>query len=123
MFKYLVAVPLLLPSFAQAQKQDEDRWTLGAGLSVTDSPYVGEGTRARPFPLITYDGERLFWRGLSGGVHAVKTESFTFDVILSGRFDGFDIEDLSRSGLAANGLDASLLEDRDDALDLGLAVS
>lgn len=101
----------------------DDRWTLGAAVSVRDSPYAGEGTRTRPLPLLTYSGERLFWNGLSGGVHAVRGERFGLDVILAGRFDGFDIDDLGRSALIRNGLDPALLEDRDDGLDAGLAFS
>jgi MipA family protein len=131
MLKYVASALLLIPSLAFAQtstgdliaKEVDDRWTLGVALSASDSAYAGEDIRVRPFPLVTYDGDRVFWRGLSGGVHAFKGDSFTFDVILSGRFDGFDIEDLGRQELARNGVDASLLEDRDDGLDVGLAAS
>lgn len=128
-----LALLFAAPSMALAQspsstgdllaEQADDRWNLGLALSVSDSPYAGEDLRSRPFPLITYEGERLFWRGLSGGVHAIRGDVFTLDVILSGRFDGFDISDLGRRELAANGLDADRLDDRDDGFDLGLAAS
>ncbi|GHH49402.1 MULTISPECIES: MipA/OmpV family protein [Gammaproteobacteria] len=123
---------LLFPSLALAQSSVvEDvastsapkRWQLGAGVSVNDSPYVGEGMRIRPFPWVSYEGERLFWRGLSGGVHVHKSDGFVFDAILAGNFDGFDIDDLSRSGLERNGLDPARLEDRDDGVDAGLAAT
>ncbi|SEL94481.1 outer membrane protein [Pseudoxanthomonas sp. GM95] len=123
----------LFPSIALAQspsstsdllaKQEDDRWTIGVGASVKDDGYAGEGTRVRPFPLIGYEGERVFWRGLTGGVHVIKGEAFTLDAVLAGRFDGFDIDDLGRKELAANGLNADLLEDRDDGLDAGLSAS
>lgn len=127
------ALALCLPSLAFAQTasttadlltaQDDDRWSIGVAAAMRDSPYVGEGTRLRPLPLLTFEGERVFWSGLSGGVHAIKGDHFGVDLILAGRFDGFDIEDLGRTELARNGLDASLLEDRDDGLDAGIAFN
>ncbi len=124
---------LAAPSLALAQ-QTTDRigsgagqpagdWTLGIGTVIRDSPYAGEGTRVRPFPLVAWRGERFFWQGLTGGMHLVKGETFTFDVLLAGRFDGFDIKDLGRAELARNGLDAALLSDRDDAADAGFAAT
>lgn len=132
MLRYALAASFLLPSLALAQtsttdllsktKPDDDRWSLGIGARIKESPYAGEGNNIRPVPLLSYEGERVFWRGLSGGVHLFKGDAFTLDAILSGRFDGFDIEDLGRRELLANGLDADLLEDRDDGLDVGLAA-
>lgn len=129
----LVAVPLLVPTLALAQgvssssdllaEAKDDRWSLGIAVAARDSPYVGEGTRVRPFPMVTFDGQRFFWRGITGGIHLVQGSVFTLDAVVAGRFDGFDIKDLDRAGLARNGLDARMLEDRDDALDAGLAAS
>ncbi|HUD40902.1 MAG TPA: MipA/OmpV family protein [Dokdonella sp.] len=99
------------------------RWTVGLALSISDSAYAGEDTRLRPFPLITFEGERFFWRGLGGGFHLFERGGFTLDAVASGRFDGFDIDDLGRRELAANGVDARLLEDRDDGLDVGIAAT
>jgi outer membrane protein len=131
--RHLALLLLALPcsAFAQiasdsdalASETADDRWSLGVGVSLRDSPYAGEGTRVRPLPIVTYEGERLFWRGLSGGVHLMRGGTFTLDALLSGRFDGFDIDDLGRTELARNGLDVSLLEDRDDGLDAGLAAT
>jgi outer membrane protein len=122
---------LLLPSAAIAQsstgdviaKDVDDRWSLGVALSLSDSPYAGEDIRPRPFPLITYNGDRVFWRGLSGGVHVYKGDVFTFDAIVSGRFDGFDIKDLGREELAANGVNIDHLVDRNDGVDVGVSAS
>ncbi|MFK3649419.1 MipA/OmpV family protein [Lysobacter enzymogenes] len=128
-----LALLFAAPSMALAQspssagdllaEEADDRWNLGLALSVSDSAYAGEDLRPRPFPLVSYEGERFFWRGLSGGVHAIRSGGFTLDVIVSARFDGFDIDDLGRRELAANGLDADRLDDRDDAFDAGLAAS
>ncbi|MET0290253.1 MAG: MipA/OmpV family protein [Pseudoxanthomonas sp.] len=131
MRRLLVVLSLAYPatSFAQnsttadlLQEVDDDRWSIGVAANARQSSYAGEGTRIRPFPLVTFEGERVFWNGLSAGFHAVKSEHFALDLVISGRFDGFDIEDLGQRELRTNGLDPALLEDRDDALDAGLAL-
>lgn len=129
---YCLPLLLLLPSLALAQRsastadllarQDDDRWMIGVGASIKDEGYAGMGTRVRPFPLLAYEGKRVFWRGLSGGVHAYRGEHFSVDAVLYGRFDGFDADDLGRRELAARGIDIDLLEDRDDALDAGVSL-
>lgn len=132
MRQFLSLSILLLPAAALAQSTVvEDvtsiyaapRWQIGAGVAVGDSPYAGEGTRVRALPWFSYEGEHWFWRGLSGGFHLLESDAFSLDLLASGRMDGFDIDDLGRGQLARNGLDPALLEDRDDGLDLGAAVS
>jgi outer membrane protein len=113
----LVALPCT--ALAQQSPRASGEWSIGAGAAVIDSPYAGEGTRVRPFPLVRYEGDRFFLRGISGGMHLFENEGFRLDALLSARLYGFDIDDLGRSELAANGLDADLLSDRDDAVDAG----
>lgn len=121
----------LLPGLAIAQSRDERTgppaqppgWSLGVAIAASDSPYVGEGARVLPFPTFSYEGERLFLRGIAGGIHLVDTGAFQLDGLVSARLDGFDISDLSASGLAGNGLDARLLDDRDHGLDAGIGAS
>jgi outer membrane protein len=127
-------LPLLLSALsfnAIAQTADVDdampedgppRWGLGVAAIVKDSPYAGEGTQVRPIPLITYQGERFYFRGLTAGWQFIDSESFELSAIAKFRFDGFDVDDLGRAELAANGLDYRLLEDRDDGLDMGLVA-
>jgi outer membrane protein len=127
-------LPLLLSTLsfnAVAQTADADdavsedgppRWGLGIAAVVKDSPYAGEGTRVRPIPLVTFQGEKFYFRGLTAGWQLVGGESFELSAIAKFRFDGFDVDDLGRAELAANGLDYRLLEDRDDGLDLGLSA-
>lgn len=98
-------------------------WTVGLGAIAIDSPYAGEGSRVRPVPLLGYEGERAFVRGTAAGVHLVQSAGFTLSAIAAVRLDGFDIDDLGRGELLANGVDASLLEDRDDGLDAGFRAS
>ncbi len=114
---------LALPFAASAQQQEASRWGIGAGVAAIDSPYAGEDIRIRPIPLLSYEGERFFFRGPLGGYHFINTRTFSFDLVGAARFDGFDIEDLGVAELAARGIDRRLLEDRDDQLDAGLGLS
>lgn len=114
----------MLPAAAFAQSPPVPaQWTLGVGAAAIDSPYVGEGTRVRPFPLIGYESERVFLRGLSGGVHLVESGGFSVDAILSARLYGVDISDLDGAALRANGVDPAQLRDRDDGLDAGVRLT
>lgn len=96
-------------------------WALGVGAIAQDSPYAGEGSRVHPIPLISYQGEHFFFQGLTAGWKFLGSESFELAAIAKLRLDGFDIDDLGRRELAANGLDYRQLEDRDDSLDAGIS--
>ena len=108
---------------APAQQARAPGWGLGLGAAVSASVYAGEGTRATPFPLVSYQGERFFWRGISGGAHLLKRDGFTLDAVASARLDGIDRDDFGQAELAERGVVKSRLEDRDHGLDLGLAAS
>jgi outer membrane protein len=99
------------------------RWGLGVGAIAKNSPYAGEGLRVQPIPLISYEGEHFFFRGITAGWQFVGNETFKLATIIQARFDGFEINELSRSKLAANGLDSRLLDDRDDSLDAGISTT
>lgn len=133
MHRLSLALAFLLPAAALAQSAEDDRavpadppgddrWTLGVAVSARDSAYAGEGTRVRPLPYVGYEGERVHWRGGTLGVNLARTGRFALDAVVSARLDGFDRDDLGRSELAGNGVDADRLADRDDALDAGLAA-
>ncbi|PZQ18448.1 MAG: MipA/OmpV family protein [Rhodanobacter denitrificans] len=98
------------------------RWSIGLAAMVSDSPYAGEGTRMMPIPLIAYEGERFYFRGITAGWRLFSGDSFELAAIGKFRFDGFDVDDLGRRELAANGVDYRLLEDRDFGFDLGLGM-
>ena len=97
-------------------------WALGVGAVAQDSPYAGEDMRVQPIPLISYQGEKFFFRGITAGWQFIETEAFELAAVASLRLDGFDIDDLGRRELAANGLDYRQLEDRDDSLDAGVTA-
>ena len=110
-------------AFGQQPSAPSRNWTLGVGTALIDSPYAGEGIRVRPFPLVGYEGERVFLRGISAGVHLYSSPMFKFDALLSPRLGGVDIDDLGRSELLANGVDPDRLRDRNDALDAGFRAT
>ncbi|MGH6711433.1 MAG: MipA/OmpV family protein, partial [Bradyrhizobium sp.] len=85
-------------------------------------PYAGEGTRVMPIPLVSFQGEKFHFRGLSAGWQLIGGDSFELSAIAKFRLDGFNVDDLGKTELAANGLDYRLLEDRDNGLDLGLSA-
>jgi MipA family protein len=99
------------------------RWGLGVGAIAQNSPYAGEGMRVQPIPLISYEGEHFFFRGITAGWQFVGNETFKLATMVQARFDGFEINELSRRKLAANGLDSRLLDDRDDSLDAGISTT
>ena len=107
---------------ADADAPPAARRALGVGVAVSDSPYAGEGNRVTPFPLLVYEGERFFFRGITAGWRLVEGERFGLAAIAQLRLDGFEVADLGRVELARNGLDPLLLEDRDDGLDAGLSA-
>jgi outer membrane protein len=98
------------------------RWGLGVGAILSESPYAGEGTRVQPIPLISYRGEKFFFQGITAGWQFIEGEAFELAAVAELRPDGFDIDDLGRQELAANGLDYRQLEDRDDSIDAGVTA-
>ncbi len=99
------------------------RWRAGVAVAIKDSPYAGEGARITPFPLITYDGERFFFRGIAGGIHLFNGDVFSLDAMVQGRMDGIDADDFGAAALAENGIDRNKLSGRDHGLDAGLSAT
>jgi outer membrane protein len=97
-------------------------WGLGLGVVVSSAVYAGEDRRVIPVPLVSYESDRLFWRGIGGGVHLYRQQGFSLDATLSARFSGIEKKDFGVRELAARGINRDLLDDRDDSFDLGLAA-
>lgn len=112
----------ILPAAAALAEEAQSRWGLGAAAIVSANPYAGRGTRYRPFPLITYDSERLFFKGITAGVHLYDGDSLEVDLIAKPNFGGIDAEDFGRTELARNGINRDLLDDRDDSADVGFDI-
>src|SRR5262245_54047855 len=67
------------------------RWGLGVGAAASDSPYAGEGVRVLPVPLISYQGEKFFFQGITAGWRFIHNDSFELAAIAQFNFGGFDI--------------------------------
>src|SRR6187402_509140 len=97
---------------AEEASSQQSRWGLGLGAIASDNPYAGRGTRYTPFPLITYDSNRLFFEGITGGVHLLDTSSLDIDLIAEPNFDGIDADQFGVRELGRNRIDRDLLADR-----------
>ncbi|MBT2748746.1 MULTISPECIES: MipA/OmpV family protein [unclassified Lysobacter] len=98
------------------------RWGVGLAAVVSDSPYAGEGTRVMPVPMLSYQGERFYFRGISAGWRLWNNDALELSAVGKFRFDGFEVDDLGKRELARNGIDYRSLKDRDKSFDLGLAM-
>lgn len=120
---------LLLSTFTSAFAQPgppepgASSWGLGMGFMAKTSIYAGEDSNAKVLPMISYDSETFFLRGLGGGYHLLNRDGFKLDATLGGRLNGIEKDDFGAAELAARGINRNLLEDRDNGLDLGIAGS
>ena len=70
---------------APASTAQQDKWGFNAGIgaSLRTSEYKGINSLGSPLPLLGYEGNWLYLRGLSGGVHVFKNRYHEFNVQLS----------------------------------------
>lgn len=107
----------------QYELLEPDGLSLGMAVLSSRGIRVGEGNRTLLVPVMGYEGERLFLRGLSGGVHLFKRDGLEVNLLAAARLDGWDARDLDAARLAARGIDRRLLEDRDHSAELGLGLA
>lgn len=91
-----------------------ETWSLGIGVAVSSSPYRGVGNETMPFPLLVYQGERLFFRGTQLGYRFLNRNGYEVAALAKYRFQGYDEHDSSylrgmedRKGSLEGGLQAS----------------
>ncbi|KGB00078.1 MipA/OmpV family protein [Leclercia pneumoniae] len=53
----------------------ENQWSVGAGVGVLNSPYKDYDRDVYPVPVITYEGDNFWFRGLGGGYYLWNDES------------------------------------------------
>ena len=63
---------------------------LGAALRLGTENYVGERYRRDLVPLYLYQGKHLFAHGTSAGLHVLKNDVLTFDILARARFNRMD---------------------------------
>lgn len=103
-----------LPALAQEGPEPQPRWTLGLLAIERDAPYRQLDEDLLVVPLVRFEGERFYLRGLRGGVVLARDGGFEFGALLQGRGDGYD---------AADSPYLAGMDDRDFSLDAGLAAS
>ena len=120
----LLLMSMSMSAFAQPKPEPgASPWGLGLGLASRSSIYAGESANTAVVPLISYQGEKFFWRGISGGYHLLNRDGFKIDATLGARMMGIEKDDFGATELAARGINRNLLQDRDNGLDLGVAGS
>ncbi|TKI08355.1 MipA/OmpV family protein [Martelella alba] len=68
-------------------------WSLGASAFRSTSPYKGGDERIKPFPVINYDGDSLYIRGLSAGYYLWKDQQNQLSLTVSYLPWGFKPDD------------------------------
>lgn len=97
---------------AMAQQPEQPRWTVGALVLDRDAPYRQLDDGLLAVPLVRFEGERAYLRGLRGGVRLVSSDTYELAAFGQARLDGYESKDSPfLTGMA----------DRRASLDLGLA--
>ena len=89
------------------------QWMLGFEAMYKTIPYRDVDDKIRPFPFISYRGDRLFFQGLELGIKLIKWENFEVAAIGTYRFGGYEADDSA----FLEGMD-----DREGTLEAGLNV-
>lgn len=100
----------LLATPAQA-----DQTTIGAGLSISSSPYKTTNYNWNPIPLLAYEGEYFYLRGVTAGFKALNTDSL--EVSIFARYDHLFF-DASKN----NDRQMKRLDDRNASVSAGVAA-
>ena len=129
--KIVTITALCIPTLAFAEKQPQRPAQTGKpqGLSVglgavgSSGIYIGEKTEIIPVPVIAYESERFFVRGLSAGAALYGDRVFSVNAIANVNMMNLDVGELSTRQLAEKGISKAQLEDRDRSVDLGVEAS
>jgi outer membrane protein len=104
-------------SAAEGEPQAEPKKSklyVGAGAVISSKPYEGIDSKIYGVPILGYEGDRLYLRGISGGYRLLRHKGWSVGPMLRPRFEGYDASD-SR---ALSGMD-----DRRRTLEAGLDLS
>lgn len=78
---------------AREEQSADSYFDAGAGVIYRTSPYKGDDDEIIPIPMIFYDTETIFLRGLTGGYHLFEGERLSLDLIVQFRTDGYEDDD------------------------------
>ncbi|MDY0021740.1 MipA/OmpV family protein [Arenimonas caeni] len=109
----LLAAPLAHARPADAAPADEPRWTLGLIAIERDAPYRQLDEDLLVVPLVRFEGERAYLRGLRGGFRLVERGPLELSAFVQARGDGYE---------AADSPYLAGMDDRRFSLDAGMAL-
>lgn len=72
LFFALLFVFIFISTAAFAEESDGGKLRLGIGVAGMSSEYKKTDADILPIPVVTYEGERFFLRGFTGGMHIFK---------------------------------------------------
>lgn len=90
------AIALLLPASMLAQANP---LTLGASVIYSQNPYKGGQERYYPFPIINYEGDRFFIRGIQAGYYLWNDEANQLSLSVLGSPQNFNTDDTDNKQL------------------------
>lgn len=110
----LIIAVMALPYWSMADSETIDpdtsepnNWGIAVGFRSAKIPYPTADDRVSDFiPLMFYEGERFFIRGLTGGVRLYEQGDWQFSLI--GRYRYFDIPAEFQNVIRGSGTDAGL---------------
>lgn len=92
---------------AFAYEAPEKDWGIAVGVRSAKIPYKAKDESVQDFiPLMFYDGDIFFIRGLSGGIKLYNKDEWQFSLL--GRYRYFDIPSDYQNLAQGNGLDAGV---------------
>jgi len=97
-----------------AKVDDKPSIHIGAGVVIRSQPYIGLDSRTYPIPLFTYEGKRLYCRGVAAGYWVFKSDGLSLGPTIQPRFGGYEEDDSS----SLEGM-----KDRDWSIDGGIAIN
>ncbi len=105
---------LLTCSCLATAAQESKPNMLGLGVAFVDQPYKGKDPTIFPLPVLLYEKERFFVRGVKVGYNFYQDDVWEASVFSAPRFMGYDTDD---------GDDLSGMEDRKWSVDVGAGLA
>ena len=75
----------------------EEGWSIGAGVGVSESPYKSYDVQWMPLPIISYEGEYFYIRGLAAGLKLLNYQYLEVSTFVGYDGTSFDTSDTSNS--------------------------
>jgi len=67
----------------------DGRWGVGIGLRLEQSPFRGASATADVVPILTYEGQRAYFRGTRAGFRLIDRPRFQLEAVAQGRLTNY----------------------------------